>query len=346
MADILNIEDFLGKAACGVPVIDVRSPAEYLHAHIPRAVSVPLFDDGERADVGTIYKKRGKIKAVRKGLEIVGSKLGAFADAALKLKSPELLLYCWRGGMRSASMAWLFETLDIKCHTLSGGYKSYRNHVLDFFEKPFDIVVIGGCTGAGKTDILHELRRRGGQVIDLEALACHKGSAFGPIGEAPQPSSEMFEHKVFDVISRFDPARTVYVEDESKNIGKVFVPEGLWRQMKNAPLIIVDTSYNVRLERILKVYSPYPAELLADSILKIEKRIGREKCMRAYNECLAGNMTEAARICLSYYDRLYLSLLEERKKECSVFRNVACDEYDVGVVCDRIMDINDELIKE
>ena len=342
MADVLNIESFLSKAREGVPVIDVRSPAEYEHAHIPGAVSIPLFDNDQRAAVGTIYNKKGRVKAVRKGLDYVGEKLGRFADEALSLKSPELLLYCWRGGMRSASMAWLFETLDMKCHTLEGGYKNYRNYVLEYFRHPLKLIVLGGCTGAGKTDILHELESRGEQVIDLEGLANHKGSAFGMIGEDPQPSNEMFEHKIFDRLCTFDADRRIWIEDESRNVGKNLIPEGLWNQMVSANLIIVDTDYDVRLERIMKVYAPYPVELLAASIKKIERRIGLEKCKKAYDACMEGNISEAARICLAYYDKMYLSQLEDRKKECNIVCEVVSDAYEVGDVSSEVLNIAGE----
>lgn len=345
MADVLSIERFLSKAREGVPVIDVRSPAEYAHAHIPGAVSIPLFDDDERAAVGTIYNRKGRVKAVRRGLDIVGGKLGMFADEALSLKSSELLVYCWRGGMRSASMAWLFETLDLKCHTLEGGYKNYRNYVLEYFRRPLKLVVLGGCTGAGKTDILHELERRGEQVVDLEGLANHKGSAFGMIGEDPQPSNEMFEHKIFEKLCTFDVGRRIWIEDESRNVGKNLIPEGLWNQMVPADMIIVDTDYDVRLDRIMKVYAPYPVELLAASIKKIERRIGLEKCKKAYDACMAGNILEAARICLAYYDKMYLSQLEDRKKECNIVREVVSDVYEVDGVCDEVMNIAGEFDK-
>ena len=212
-----------------------------MYASIPGAVSIPLFDDDERAQVGTIYKKQSKVKAVQKGLEFVGPKMKDFSKRALALDSQQLIVHCWRGGMRSGAMSWLFEMLGLTCYRLEGGYKAYRNYVLDFFSQPIRFVVLGGRTGAGKTDILKQLEAMGEQVLDLEGLANHKGSAFGSLGESAQPTSEMFDHLIFNVLRRFDKDRVVWVENESINIGKVFIPQPLWK--------------NYRLELILAVMS-------------------------------------------------------------------------------------------
>jgi len=195
----LSVDDFL-KEAAHLPVIDVRSPGEYDHAHIPHAINIPLFDNEERAKVGTRYKQVGKDSAVLLGLELVGPKLADFVKKArrLNLTGQEVLVHCWRGGMRSGSFAWLLNTAGIKARTLEGGYKAYRSQVLAAFAEPARMIY-GGKTGSGKTEILHELAKQGEQVIDLEALANHKGSSYGAIGQEPQPSSEQFENKLFAV---------------------------------------------------------------------------------------------------------------------------------------------------
>jgi tRNA 2-selenouridine synthase len=307
----LTVEQFLEKAG-RIPAIDVRSPGEYGHAHIPGALNLPLFSDDERAEVGTLYKNKGKTESVQRGLEIVGPKLSAFIDFALSLKNKELLVHCWRGGMRSSSMAWLLETIDIECSTLTGGYKNYRNYILNSFGDPLKIVLIGGYTGSGKTEVLHLLREYGEQVIDLEGLANHKGSAFGSIGQNPQPSSEYFENLIGSYLSAFDKRRRIWIEDESRNVGKNLIPTLFWEQMRIAPLIRLDIPFDVRLSRLMRDYGGHSPEALIASIQKIEKRLGFDKCKMAVEACFSGHIAEAAAICLQYYDKAYENLLNER----------------------------------
>lgn len=337
MSQVADISDFLYLKRLGLPVIDVRSPGEYSHARIPGAVSIPIFDNEERAEVGTLYTVNGKLKAVQRGLEIVGPKLKEFTDRALALGSERILVHCWRGGMRSSSMAWLFETVGLESIILSGGYKAYRNYVQDTFKREYSLCVIGGCTGSGKTDLLKEIRDRGGQVLDLESLANHKGSAFGSLGEAPQPSTEMFENLISGVLDSFDVCRPVFVEDESRNVGKAVIPQSLWDRMKVSRMVIVQTEREVRMERIMRDYSGFPPEDIAAHILKIEKRMGRERCRMAYGLCMEGNVRAAAEMCLDYYDKLYMSQLEMRKNECSGYMSVRAGTMDMGPIAENLL---------
>ncbi len=192
------------------PILDVRSPDEYNRGHIPGARSLPLFNNEERSAVGTLYLQKGSKEAMLKGLELVGPKMKEFVIQASGLsRDGELALYCWRGGMRSNSMAWLFNTSGIKSHTLDGGYKSWRRHIHGFFGQPVpNLVVIGGMTGTGKTEILEEIERKGGQVVHLERLARHKGSVFGHLGMPAQPSTEQFENELYTSLSTFRPGET------------------------------------------------------------------------------------------------------------------------------------------
>ncbi len=307
----VNIEEFL-ELSKQFPIIDVRSPGEYEHAHIPGALSLPLFINEERAEIGTIYKQRGRVKAVQRGLEIVGPKLGGFAKFALALKSDNILIHCWRGGMRSSSMAWLLEQVGIECSLLTGGYKSYRGHVLKSFEKPLKIVLLGGYTGSGKTDLLKILKDSDEQVLDLEGIACHKGSAFGAIGQGDQPSGEYFENLLSLEVEALDGEKVVWIEDESRNVGKVFIPEPLWKQMRVSPLVKVEASFETRLDRLMRDYGCYSVDLLSASIKKIEKRLGYDKCKLALEACENGDIRSAAQISLLYYDKAYGSQLETR----------------------------------
>ncbi|MGE4332621.1 MAG: tRNA 2-selenouridine(34) synthase MnmH, partial [Macellibacteroides sp.] len=193
MEDVLMADDFLEQSKTGI-MIDVRSPSEFEAGHIPGARNLPLFSDNERAEIGTRYVQYGKDNAVERGLEIVGPKLAGFVkQARLWADGTPIYMYCWRGGMRSGSMAWLFRTAGLTTYLLSGGYKAYRNSFAQLLEAhPWQLLILGGPTGCGKTEVLHQLQRMEQQVIDLEGLAHHKGSAFGSLGETAQPSTEQF----------------------------------------------------------------------------------------------------------------------------------------------------------
>ncbi|MDR2584732.1 MAG: tRNA 2-selenouridine(34) synthase MnmH [Prevotellaceae bacterium] len=311
MCRSISIDEFLERAK-ETPVVDVRSPAEFAQGHIPGAHNLPLFDNEERAEVGTLYVQKGKIQAVQKGLEIVGPKMRRLTDFAINLKSAQLLLYCWRGGKRSAAMAWLLETVGISCLTLEQGYKVYRNHVLEWFAKPLKIVLLGGFTGGGKTEILHALHVAGEQVLDLEALANHKGSAFGGIGQAPQPTTEQFENLIYAKIISLDPAKRIWIEDESRNVGKCSIPIQLWDQMRHAPLLCVVTHKSDRIMHLMHNYAYFDRKLLCAAIQKIEKRLGFDRCKAAITACETGDIQAALEICLDYYDKAYTNQLFER----------------------------------
>lgn len=315
MASRVTVEEFMALRRRGIPVIDVRSPGEYGKASVPGAVSIPLFTDEERAMVGTIYTKKGSVKAVQLGLEYVGPRLAAYTQRALDLRSDELLVYCWRGGNRSASMGWLFETVGLRSIILEGGYKAYRNYLLDGFRRSFRLIVIGGRTGSGKSDVLRALASAGEQVIDLEAIASHKGSAFGAIGEPEQPSTEYFENMLFDVLSRFDVTKPIWIEDESLNIGKVVIPREFFSTMSLSPMVLVQASDDERLDRIMRDYAFADPEVIVSCIRKIEKRMGSERCSQACKMALEGDMRSAAALCLKYYDKLYDNGISKAKAD-------------------------------
>ncbi|MDP3453053.1 MAG: tRNA 2-selenouridine(34) synthase MnmH [Bacteroidales bacterium] len=340
----VNIEEFL-ELSKQFPIIDVRSPGEYEHAHIPGALSLPLFLNDERAEVGTIYKQRGRVKAVQRGLEIVGPKLAKFTKFALDLHSEELLIHCWRGGMRSSSMAWLLENVGIKSTLLIGGYKSYRSYILSCFDTPLKIILLGGYTGSGKTDLLKILKDSGQQVLDLEGIAEHKGSAFGAIGQPDQPSNEYFENLLYSQIKKLDRESVVWIEDESRNIGKVFIPEPLWKQMRVSPLVKVEASFETRVERLMRDYGCYPVDKLCASIKKIEKRLGYDKCKLALDACERGDLKSAAEISLLYYDKAYGNQLETRFREkLNQLLSINFDGSNSTVCLQKLKDAAKELI--
>lgn len=290
------------------PIIDVRSPGEFRSGHIPGAHSVALFEDAERAVVGTLYKQTGRDAAVLEGLRIVGPKLASIVEQARTL-APEgkIRVHCWRGGERSGSVAWLLEKAGFnEVITLRGGYKAFRTHVLAGFDQPVDVCVLGGYTGTGKTETLKHLRDRGEQIIDLEAIACHKGSSFGAIGELPQPTTEHFENLLWHHLQALDHERPFWVEDESMMIGKVKIPDGFFACMRNTLLYFADMPFDERAGRLVVDYGKYPKELLADATKRIEKRLGPQHCKAALEALAADDLLTVAKITLHYYDKTYM----------------------------------------
>jgi tRNA 2-selenouridine synthase len=309
----LPIDAFL-ETLRTVPVIDVRSPGEHERGHIPGAHALPLFSDEERAVVGTLYKQQGRDAAVLEGLRIVGPKMASIVEQARAL-APEgrIAVHCWRGGERSGSVAWLLDKAGFQeVLTLKGGYKAFRNHVLASFEQPVDLAVLGGYTGTGKTETLRYLKELGEQVIDLEALAHHKGSSYGALGEAPQPTSEHFENRIWSLLRTMDRARRVWVEDESLMVGRARIPDALFTQIRQAPLYFAEMPIEERADRLVIDYGRFPKEQLAEATKRIEKRLGPQHCKAALEALEAGDLRTVALITLRYYDKAYLRGTEGR----------------------------------
>jgi len=303
------------RTLAAMPLIDVRSPAEYQHAHIPGALSLPLFSNDERAEVGTLYKQKGKDAAVLKGLEIIGPRLRETAEnmKAIAGKNQQLGIYCWRGGMRSGAMAWLAETSGLQTWRLSGGYKAYRHQMLQMLSQPLPLQIIGGKTGSGKTKVLQALQQKGEQIIDLEALAHHKGSAFGHIGETDQPGNEQMENQMGECLLSMNVNHPIWVEDESKNIGSVFLNHAFFLQMTKAPLYILEIPFAQRVTHLMEIYGTLPATALLDSLQRIKKRLGPERFTRAEQSIQTGDIQTALEIVLEYYDNMYTFQLSLKK---------------------------------
>jgi tRNA 2-selenouridine synthase len=313
MAEALSSEEFLSNSREG-KIIDVRTPAEFEKGHIPGAFNIPLFTNDQRAVVGTIYKRQGKEKAVIKGLEFVGPEMKNMVLKAKKISGGDpLYVHCWRGGMRSASMAWLFETTGIKCYTMKGGYKAYRRSFHEMLENdPRKFIVIAGPTGSGKTAILDELSAMGEQVLDLEGLAHHKGSAFGALGEEPQPTNEQFENDIHHVLRPFSPDRPVWVEGESRSIGKNFIPDDLFDMLVTSDTVHVYPDFEYRVKRLVVDYAKYPKDELIHSFEKISKRLGGLRTKNAVEAVRDGEFDIAVRIGLEYYDKTYQYAIDSR----------------------------------
>lgn len=320
----LDVESFL-KQSRGQICLDVRSPSEYAHAHIPKATSFPLFSDEERKKIGTLYKQVSKESAIKAGLQIFGPSMLAFVEKAEQLTqndlSKPLFVHCWRGGMRSGAIAWLLSLYGYKVYTLQGGYKAFRNWVLQTLEKPWKLLVLGGYTGSHKTEILHQLQKKGEAIIDLEELAQHRGSAFGHLGLPEQKSVEQFENELALVLWHNAQSGHSYqwIESESQRLGKVNLPKSFFSQMIEAPLVFLDVPAEIRLQHVLADYGKFEKEALVHGVLRIRKRLGGLETKNCMNFILEDNQEEAFKILLAYYDRWYTkSQYINRQKVLSV----------------------------
>lgn len=332
----VNINQFLELAET-IRIADVRSPSEYNSGHIPGAANIPLFDDKERETVGTKYKKEGRLPAILEGLALTGPLIKSKLEQGLNIAGAgKLLVHCWRGGMRSEAMAWLFSLGDLEVSVLEGGYKAYRHLVLEKLSEKRRTIVLGGMTGSSKTHIIRFLNTRGEQVIDLERLANHKGSAFGSLGELPQPSTEHFANILFTELEKLNRDLPLWLEDESRNIGTVFMPDAFYLNLQDAPAIVLVMDIKTRLPRLMKEYSVYPPELLKASVLKISKRLGGDMTKDTIEAIDNGDFAKAIGIVLSYYDKAYLYGL--RKKSSSNITYVNTDTDDVEVNAWKVME--------
>lgn len=306
------VEAFL---AVGFPVVDVRSPGEFARGHIPEAHNLPLFANDERAVVGTLYKTGGRDAALLEGLRITGPKLATLVETATAIAPDKRIrVHCWRGGERSASVAWLLDKAGFKeVLVLQKGYKAFRSQVQASFGQPLQLRVVGGATGSGKTALLHILRERGEQVVDLEALAAHKGSSFGGIGGPPQPTTEQFENMLWSRLTELNPQRPIWLEDESPTIGKVKIPDALFHGMRSTTLYYLDLPAALRAKRLAADYGSGPQEELAAALLRIEKRLGPQHTKEALRQLANGNMEAVALTALVYYDKTYAYGLAKRE---------------------------------
>jgi tRNA 2-selenouridine synthase len=330
-----DIRPFL-QLAESIPVVDVRSPLEFSNGHIPGAINIPLFSDEERAIVGTKFKNEGRVHAIIEGLKQSGPAMFSKLEHAVAVaKEDQLLVHCWRGGMRSEAMAWLFSLAGIRTEVLSGGYKAYRHFVLDSLKEERNLIVLGGMTGSSKTHILRYFKEKGHQVLDLEKIASHKGSAFGALGQPPQPSTEQFANDLHFEWERLDRTLPVWIEDESRNIGTVFMPEGFYDKMQKARTVVLTMDIKTRMPRLMEEYSAYPPELLKASVMRISKRLGGDNTKDAVQAIENGDIYKAIEIALKYYDKTYQHSLK-RKNNPNII-NVETDTDDIEENANKIL---------
>lgn len=299
-------------------VIDVRSPGEFAEDHVPGALNLPVLDDAERARVGTLYKQVSSFDAKKVGAALVSRNIAHHLDShfADKPRGYRPLVYCWRGGTRSGSLTHILQKIGFKAAQLDGGYKAYRRHVvaeLGRLPGQFAFRIVCGTTGSGKSRLLQALDRAGAQVLDLEARAAHRGSLLGALPDQGQPTQKMFESLVWHALTRFDPARPVYVESESKKIGALRVPEALIQAMRASPCIRLDVPLAARVRLLTEDYAHF-----LDDPRAIQAQLAHLVPLRGHETVEAWQDLVRQRD----WDRLVAALLEEHY-DPAYFRSLA-----------------------
>jgi tRNA 2-selenouridine synthase len=289
-----------------LPLVDARSEGEFAQSHIPGAINIPILNNAERIQVGTLYKQAGPEKATLKGFELVGPRFHLIQREALRnFPNKKVMLYCWRGGMRSQILSWLLTQVGFEVYRLAGGYKTYRTFTFNEVRKPYPLLVLGGKTGAAKTLLLQKLKERGEQVVDLEGLANHKGSSFGAIGLPGQPTVEQFENLLAEQLRKIQPDRAIWVENESRRIGRIILPDPFFLQMTQSPRIEIEKTDTERIAHIAREYAGLDQVELSDAVLRLQKRLGGDRTKQAV-EAIQANQPEIwIPILLQYYDKTY-----------------------------------------
>ncbi len=307
-------------------LIDVRSPEEYYKGHMPNSINIPIFNNEERSIIGKKYKFSGREIAVREGFKIIEKKIDKLIQEFILIKKEflnsiadkslceaNIKIYCARGGMRSQSMFWLLEKFNYSCVTLNGGYKTYRNWVLNCFKDNKKLIVIGGKTGTRKTKILTKLKSLDYQVLDFESLANHRGSSFGGLGMKEQPTNEQYENLISEHLDKFNKLKFIFVEAESPNIGKNRIPHELYKQMKNSKRIEIIRDEVIRIDELVNTYSKYEKNDLKESVMRISKRLGPQRTKSAIDSIDNEDWESVCKSVLDYYDRCYEYELKDKK---------------------------------
>lgn len=332
---ILPIDEFLALRK-SLPIVDVRSENEYAEGHIRAALNIPILNNEERVAVGTDYKQKGQAEAIRTGFRLVGPRFLEIIDQADRIAAGgELLVHCWRGGMRSSNFCQILGMAKIRTHQLQGGYKSYREQALTAFKVPMHLNVIGGYTGSGKSEILRALAKKGEQVIDLEMLASHKGSVFGGLMMPPQPTTEQFQNDLFEELLKLDTTRRIWVEDESIAVGKIFLPHDFWAQMCASPVFHLDVGKEVRIERLVKEYGHADKQAFLEAMKNITKKLGGQNFKEASEKLFENDMATTIDILLRYYDKAYRTGLNNKQQR--IKSSIAWDGKDASACADSLI---------
>lgn len=323
MSITIDLEQALVLRDKGALLVDARSPDEFAEATIPGAINVPILDNAERAEVGTLYKQVGKRQARQRGVEIVAPKIPAMIAQIANQQagtSQPVVVFCWRGGMRSLALTQFLELAGTPARQLSGGHKGFRRHVLTYFEQGVwaKFLVFRGLTGVGKTHYLHRLAEKGYPIVDLEGLANHRGSAFGNLGLPPQPNQKMFESLLWDELRKVPHDGYILAEGESRHIGRIALPARVYQTLQVEKSIWLNASLEARVRNIL---ADYPAvdqlkEEFTKPIRALKDKLGNETMNRFLLLLEDGNWSElVSELMVVYYDPLYRHTLPERRVE-------------------------------
>ena len=334
MESLISVEQYLENRQ-QYYLVDVRSPGEFLLSQIPGAVNLPLFTDEERAHVGTTYWQEGADQAKLVGLSLVSPRLPQMVEQIIKgAAGRDIVLYCWRGGMRSRSVFSLLQSLGYPAKQLVGGYKAFRRQVVRYFANKritIPVYVLNGLTGVGKTLIIHKLQEMGVGALDLEGFANHRGSAFGSVGLGQPRSQKDFDALLFLALIDLDDADYLVVEGEGKRIGPVILPDFLYDAMLAGRHILLEAGLPVRVERILQEYrgTLNNTEELASAVLSLQQKLGKDKCEGLASQIQRGDYLLAAQVlCTDYYDLYYR---DSRKRQGYYVGVVDVDNLDRGV---------------
>ncbi len=317
-------------------VIDVRSPSEFALDHVPDAVNCPVLDDAERSHVGTLYKQVSAFDAKKIGAALVSKNIARHIDQRFRSRESgwRPLVYCWRGGQRSAAMAHVLREVGWDAATLEGGYRAYRREVMAQLEAlpvRFRFRVVCGATGSGKSRLLAALAAQGAQVLDLERLACHRGSLLGDLPGEPQPSQKMFDSLVWSALRRLDPERPVFVEAESKKIGQLQVPAKLLERMREGECLRLEAPLPERVRFLIGEYRHFlenPAAL-RERLQCLTSRYGRAVIGRWLAQTDSGAWDElVADLLATHYDPSYLRATTQNYLHYDEGRRLPLDRID------------------
>jgi tRNA 2-selenouridine synthase len=287
-------------------VVDVRSPKEFEAGHIPSAINIPLLNNEHRHLVGCCYKEQGQAAAVGLGYQLVTPLFPQIQAAATdQAQGKTIVLHCWRGGLRSKITAGLLAEVGFEVLMVEGGYKAWRNQWIAMFSAPFKMLMVGGLTGSGKTELLMQLQEEGLAVVDLEGMAHHRGSAFGGLGLPEQPTQEQFENVLGCFLYQHEMSQCLLVESESRMIGRNRVPDHFFNQMWLSPRVEVVRTLAQRTAHILSVYGVFPSEDLIAKTEQLKKRMGSEQVKEAVTALEEGNRERWVELLLHYYDKNY-----------------------------------------
>ncbi len=303
----------------------MRAPIEYEAGALVDAQNLPLLNNDNRKAIGICYKQRGKDAAIALGYQLINPLRDSFLEQLKQYTADkEIKLYCARGGLRSHKMAEFLSESGYTVHLLKGGYKAYRNIVINRLSAFKNIFILSGYTGCDKTGILEQLRIKGEQVLNLEALAHHKGSAFGALGETPQPSNAQFSNLIFDALKEYDFNNRLWVESESISIGKVAIPLEFWYNMLNANGIEIVLPIEKRVNFIVENYGQYDKMQLIAAIEKISKRLGGQETTELCEKTTKGELHQVVMRLLKYYDKAYEGSRLKRNCQNYVKFNLDC----------------------